>query len=310
MASPRLIAALCALATALPAWAAEPDSLSKQCAKLVARRDEGQEEYERRSMDHALAVTVAWERQQSLPALKWHEILLSREKRQARAAAEAALAEARAAVDATANALQEARDGLRAAAFNLDSQEAVMDLHISPEIRTLLNVTTLPLTITRDAAEIQAIHDALMAHADTFSPRPVAAASVIIRDRIGLVLVARRKGSRGAGDWAFPGGKLEPGEDLLQTAIRETSEEADVVIDDLRLVGVTFDAFPAAGTAFFNFIFEARIASGNPRVMEPQKLVSKWEWRRWDRIPEPRFEADRQLRAMGYTGPAVAPSRR
>jgi 8-oxo-dGTP pyrophosphatase MutT (NUDIX family) len=36
---------------------------------------------------------------------------------------------------------------------------------------------------------------------------------------------------------SFPGGRQEPGEDLVQTALRETSEELGVRMDSLRLLG-------------------------------------------------------------------------
>jgi len=37
---------------------------------------------------------------------------------------------------------------------------------------------------------------------------------------------------------SFPGGRQEPGEDLVQTALRETSEELGVRMDSLRLLGI------------------------------------------------------------------------
>ncbi len=44
----------------------------------------------------------------------------------------------------------------------------------------------------------------------------VGVSAVVVRD--GLVIVGRRKGSHGAGSWAFPGGKVEPGEDPLMSS--------------------------------------------------------------------------------------------
>jgi 8-oxo-dGTP diphosphatase len=61
------------------------------------------------------------------------------------------------------------------------------------------------------------------------SPQIVTAA-VIERD--GHILIAkRRQGSRFAGKWEFPGGKLEKGETPEQCLKRELQEELDILTD-------------------------------------------------------------------------------
>ncbi|NOX50532.1 MAG: CoA pyrophosphatase [Gammaproteobacteria bacterium] len=51
------------------------------------------------------------------------------------------------------------------------------------------------------------------------------------------------------GQWAFPGGRVEPGETLVQTALREMSEEVNVALDESRVLGVLDDFVTRSGFA-------------------------------------------------------------
>ena len=64
------------------------------------------------------------------------------------------------------------------------------------------------------------------------SPTIVVAAVAFIRD--GQVLTVRKQGTS---RFMLVGGKLEPGEDALAAAIRETKEEVGLVVSDLELLG-------------------------------------------------------------------------
>jgi 8-oxo-dGTP pyrophosphatase MutT (NUDIX family) len=61
----------------------------------------------------------------------------------------------------------------------------------------------------------------------TDEPAPnVAAAGILLRSRQGRVLLLRRAETEDhAGEWAFPGGKLKPGETHETAALRELLEE-------------------------------------------------------------------------------------
>src|SRR5690606_16071274 len=59
---------------------------------------------------------------------------------------------------------------------------------------------------------------------------------MIVHD--GKVLLAKRKGSHGADQYAFPGGHLEHGESFAECAIRETMEEAGIEINNVRFLFV------------------------------------------------------------------------
>lgn len=55
---------------------------------------------------------------------------------------------------------------------------------------------------------------------------PRVGVGVMIQNEKGEVLLGLRQGSHGAGEWSFPGGHLEFGETVFQTAKREVEEES------------------------------------------------------------------------------------
>jgi len=64
--------------------------------------------------------------------------------------------------------------------------------------------------------------------------RPTLAASAAVF-RGPLVLLARRAANPGAGLWSLPGGRVEPGETLVEAAARELMEEVGVAADIVGL---------------------------------------------------------------------------
>jgi 8-oxo-dGTP pyrophosphatase MutT (NUDIX family) len=70
-----------------------------------------------------------------------------------------------------------------------------------------------------------------------------AAVAAIFRERAGeteLLLIERaeREGDPWSGHMALPGGRRNPGEDLIETAIRETREEIGIELQPSHLVGI------------------------------------------------------------------------
>ena len=74
---------------------------------------------------------------------------------------------------------------------------------------------------------------------NTTAPLIKAASACVWRD--GKVLLARRGKVLGQGTWAFPGGRVEPGETALEAAHRELMEETGVRAGRLHLLGVYSD---------------------------------------------------------------------
>ncbi|GJL49417.1 MAG: DNA mismatch repair protein MutT [Nitrospirales bacterium] len=58
---------------------------------------------------------------------------------------------------------------------------------------------------------------------------------VVIRDERGWVLLEQRSD---CGWWGMPGGRLEVGESITQTAVREVKEETGLDVEIIRLIGI------------------------------------------------------------------------
>lgn len=66
----------------------------------------------------------------------------------------------------------------------------------------------------------------------------VPAASAVVVDDDGRILLARRRDNQ---LWTIPGGGMEPGETIAQTAVREVKEETGIDVEVVRLVGLYSD---------------------------------------------------------------------
>ncbi|GAP88167.1 putative nudix domain-containing protein [Rosellinia necatrix] len=124
--------------------------------------------------------------------------------------------------------------------------------------------------------------------AATAPAKPRVGISNIIRNARGEVLVGKRKGSHGAGTWAFPGGHLEMGESFFTCAEREGLEETGLHIRGVKVVATTNDVFDAASKHYIT-IFVLCVLEGEgdaePRTMEPNKCEG-WHWMSWNQLRE------------------------
>jgi 8-oxo-dGTP diphosphatase len=119
---------------------------------------------------------------------------------------------------------------------------------------------------------------------------------IVLRDD--KILIGKRRGSHGAGRWALPGGHLEWGESFEDCARRELFEETGLSLTDLAFAYATNDVMPDEGKHYVTIFVTAR-ASGEVALKEPHKC-ERWEWARWDELPEPRFLPLENLLRAGY----------
>ena len=102
------------------------------------------------------------------------------------------------------------------------------------------------------------------------------------------VLIGKRKGSHGTGEYSFPGGHLEYMETYEACAKRETLEEAGIEIQNIRF-NYTANVRSYAPRHYAHIGLIADWKSGVPVVMEPHKNES-WAWYSPDELPSPLFE--------------------
>ena len=114
---------------------------------------------------------------------------------------------------------------------------------------------------------------------------------VMIQNDKGEVLLGLRQGSHGAGEWSFPGGHLEFGETIWQTAKREVKEETDLVVDELELVSVADEMryIKTDNKHYLNIGLRASGWSGQLKLLEPKKFA-EWRWFNLNSLPAKLFE--------------------
>jgi 8-oxo-dGTP diphosphatase len=116
-----------------------------------------------------------------------------------------------------------------------------------------------------------------------------------------VLLGLRRSDSHGDGTWQFPGGHLEPFEEIEACAARELEEETGLRVDTMRLRRgpYTNDRFTDEGRHYVTLFVVADESEGEPEVREPEKCA-EWRWCDWDALPAPLFLPIVNLRAQGW----------
>ena len=133
-------------------------------------------------------------------------------------------------------------------------------------------------TVERDVGEI-----------DWAAWEPNMRANLLFVIQDGRILLIRKKRGLGAGNINGPGGKLDPGEVALESALREIEEEIGIVAHDPEEMGVLHFQF-IDGLKMHCTVFRSSSFEGEP--VETEEAIPMWF--DCDKIPyEEMWEDDR-----------------
>lgn len=120
--------------------------------------------------------------------------------------------------------------------------------------------------------------------------RPGVGVLVILRHN-DMVLLGKRKGSHGNGEWSFPGGHLEINETIEECGKREVFEETGINIIHTSIIDneYTNDIFEEEKkhyiTLYQKYNLDELII---PELLEPEKCF-EWGWFNINNLPKPLF---------------------
>lgn len=142
----------------------------------------------------------------------------------------------------------------------------------------------------------------VLCDAESGAAPPRVGVAVIVRRGDRVLLGRRLSQSHGAGTWQFPGGHLEPFEQVEHCAAREVAEETGLQVTGMQRGPFTNDLFVAERRHYVTLYVIADAPQGDPVVREPEKCA-EWRWCEWDALPGPLFLPIENLRAQGYRPP-------
>lgn len=126
------------------------------------------------------------------------------------------------------------------------------------------------------------------------------------------VLLGHRIARVGFDTWAFPGGRVEAGESVIEAAKREVCEELGAGLKYAlsgRVLAVRECSFPPEYVPHLTIVLEAVYVSGELALMEPHKH-GEWRWWPLDKLPERLFSNADEVVSAYRNGEAILISHR
>src|SRR3989344_6221276 len=103
------------------------------------------------------------------------------------------------------------------------------------------------------------------------------------------VLLGKRKGAHGEGEYAGVGGHLELNESIEDCAKREAMEEAGIEIKNIELLCVS--NIKKYGKHYLDIGLKVEWAKGEPKIIEKKKSYG-FDWYDLDNLPSPLFACE------------------
>lgn len=121
---------------------------------------------------------------------------------------------------------------------------------------------------------------------------------IVIKDN--KLLLGKRKGSHGEGQFASPGGHLEYMESFIDCAVRETREECGIELQNVKFLFVAnIKDYDPKHYCRIGLIAEWK--NGEPQLLEPDSCES-WGWYDLESLPSPLFSSVEQAIESYKTG--------
>ena len=100
-------------------------------------------------------------------------------------------------------------------------------------------------------------------------------ASLVIVEQEGKYLLIKESKQACRNKWFLPGGRAEPKESIVQTAVRETKEESglDVELTGLAYLDQLLDSDPAGSGHRIRFFFRGKPAGGELKTFEDDHSI-------------------------------------
>lgn len=108
-------------------------------------------------------------------------------------------------------------------------------------------------------------------------PVPGVGCGAAIFNESGQILLIQRLTEPEAGAWGLPGGKIDFGERVKDAIKREIKEELGIIINIVGSPYITEIIDKGDAQHWVSPVYEARISSGTPELLEPHKHGG-WAW--------------------------------
>jgi 8-oxo-dGTP diphosphatase len=101
-------------------------------------------------------------------------------------------------------------------------------------------------------------------------------------------LIGKRINPHGPNNWSLTGGHLELFETFEECAKRETLEESNLIIDNVKVIGITNNFYKKTNDHYVTVFVKSNYISGKANVNEKDRFL-EWKWVSLEELPKDLF---------------------